>query len=81
VRDTVAAINSMGLDMDDLVYFSELVVSEGLPYVKQAYQADLEPLTAVERAAQGEMIEQALKFSSRGGTPHISRYDIREFVY
>ncbi len=81
VRDTIAAINSMELDLDDLVYFSELVVSEGMQYVKQAYQADLEPLTSVERVAQGEAIEQALKFSARGGTPHISRYDIREFVY
>jgi hypothetical protein len=81
VRDTVAAINSMDLDMDDLVYFSELVVSEGMEYVTKAYQADLKPLTSAERMAQGEAIEQALKFSSRGGTPHISRYDIREFVY
>ena len=81
VRDTIAAINSMELDMDDLVYFSELVVSEGMEYVTHAYQADLEPLTSAERVAQGEAIEQALKFSSRGGTPHISRYDIREFVY
>ncbi len=81
VRDTIDAINSMDLDLDDLVYFSELVVSEGMPYVQQAYQTELEPLTPAERAAQGESIEQALKFSTRGGTPHISRYDIREFVY
>jgi hypothetical protein len=81
VRDTVAAINAMQLDLDDLVYFSELVVSEGMEYVRQAYQADLEPLTPAERAAQGEAIQQGLKFSSQGGTPHISRYDIREFVY
>jgi hypothetical protein len=64
-----------------LVYFSELVVSEGMQYVQQAYQADLEPLTAEERTAQGEAIQQALRFPARGGTPHISRYDIREFVY
>ena len=28
-----------------------------------------------------EAIEAGLKFSETGGTPHISRYDIREFVY
>ncbi len=76
VRDTVAAINSMELGLDDLIYFSELVVSEGMPYVQQAYQVDLEPLTSRERAVQGEAIEQELKFSSHGDTPHISRYDI-----
>jgi hypothetical protein len=81
VRDTVAAINAMQLDLDDLVYFSELVVSEGMQYVQQAYQADLEPLNAEERTAQGEAIQQALRFPALGGTPHISRYDIREFVY
>jgi hypothetical protein len=52
-----------------------------MEYVKQAYQADLKTLTGPERVAQGEAIEHALKFSARGGTPHISRYDIREFVY
>lgn len=81
VRDTIAAINAMQLDLDDLVYFSELVVSEGMQYVQQAYQANLEPLSAIERIRQGEAIEQGLVFSVDGGTPHISRYDIREFVY
>ncbi len=81
VRDTVAAINAMGLDLDDIIYFSELVVSEDMQYVRLAYQANLEPLTAEERDAQGELILQGVKFSECGGTPHISRYDIREFVY
>ncbi len=81
VRDTVRALNAMRLDMDDLVYFSELVVSEGMDYARDAYQAGLQPLTAEERLAQQAAIERKLKFSRRGGTPHISRYDIREFVY
>jgi radical SAM superfamily enzyme YgiQ (UPF0313 family) len=81
VRDTITALNAMPLDLDDLVYFSELVESEGLAYTTDAYQHGLQPLTSEERIAQGNEIEAGLVFSPLGGTPHISRYDIREFVY
>jgi radical SAM superfamily enzyme YgiQ (UPF0313 family) len=81
VKDTIKALNSMQLDMDDLIYFSELIESEGMSYVTDAYANRLHPLTSEERISQGEDIERALKFSRVGGTPHISRYDIREFVY
>ena len=81
VRDTIRAINAMPLDMDDIVYFSELVADEDLAYSQAAYQAQLEPLTAPEHVKQGEAIEDGLRFSQAGGMPHISRYDIREFVY
>lgn len=81
VRDTIKAINAMPLDLDDLIYFSELVEDEGLEYTREAYQQQLRPLSAEERIAQGEAIERGLVFSARRGTPHISRYDIREFVY
>lgn len=81
VRETIRVINAMGLDMDDLVYFSELVVSENMPYAQDAYRAELQPLTAEERIAQQAEIERGLRFSRRRGTPHMSRYDIREFVY
>jgi hypothetical protein len=81
VEETVRVINAMNLDMDDILYFSELIESEGMPYVADAYQAELRPLTSQERIAQGEEIESRLQFSEAGGYPHISRYDIREFVY
>ncbi|MGE5223152.1 MAG: radical SAM protein [Omnitrophica WOR_2 bacterium] len=81
VEDTIRCINAMRLDADDLVYFSELVTSEGMEYVRAAYQANLKPLSPEERLAQGEAIEKGLEFSRKGGMPHISRYDIREFVY
>ena len=81
VRDTIKIINNMALDADDLIYFSELVVNESLPYVQDAFRTELIPLSAGERASQAEAIENQLKFSARAGTPHISRYDIREFVY
>ncbi len=81
VRETVKALNSMPLDLDDIIYFSELIENENLPYTQDAFQAGLKPLTAEERIAQADAIERRLVFSDAGGTPHISRYDIREFVY
>jgi hypothetical protein len=81
VQDTVKAINAMGLDAEDIIYFSELIESEGLAYTRDAYQAQLKPLTTLARQAQGDLIERMLVFSEAEGTPHISRYDIREFVY
>jgi radical SAM superfamily enzyme YgiQ (UPF0313 family) len=81
IRETIKAINRMDLDLNDIVYFSEMVQSEGMDYLRQAYEDHLSPLTASERISQGEQIEKGLKFSREGGTPHISRYDIREFVY
>jgi hypothetical protein len=81
VDETVRVVNEMNLDLDDIVYFSELIESEGMPYVEDAYQAGLQPLTPEERIAQGDEIESRLVFSESGGYPHVSRYDIREFVY
>lgn len=81
IRETIRVLNEMTLDADDLIYFSELIESEGMPYVQTAYDLDLQPLTSEERVRQGETIEAGLIFSEEGGTPHISRYDIREFVY
>jgi hypothetical protein len=81
IQDTIRAINRMKLDLDDIVYFSELIESEGMEYVRDAYQAQLQPLSPEEQLSQADEIERALDFSESGGTPHISRYDIREFVY
>jgi len=81
VADTIRTLNAMRLDADDLLYFSELVEAEGMEYTRDAFQARLQPLSAPGRAAQQEQIEAGLKFSAQGGVPHISRYDIREFVY
>lgn len=80
IQDTIHLINAMPLDLEDLIYFSELVENENLPYVQTAYENSLRPLSADERIQQGEAIENGLVFGGKG-TPHISRYDIREFVY
>jgi hypothetical protein len=81
VDDTAFLLNRMDLDADDLIYFSELVESDEVEYTRDAYAQNLTPLTASERSAQSEEIESRLFFAPEMGTPHISRYDIREFVY
>jgi radical SAM superfamily enzyme YgiQ (UPF0313 family) len=80
IHDTINIINRMNLDAYDLLYFSELIESDGLEYSKQAFSANLEPLTSQERFLQRKLIEENLTFSEFG-TPHISTYDIRDFVY
>jgi radical SAM superfamily enzyme YgiQ (UPF0313 family) len=81
VRDSIAVLNAMQLDMDDILYFSELFTSEGTPYARDAVEAGLEPLSPADCAAQQAAIEAGLVFTTAQGTPHISRYDIREFIY
>ena len=80
VRDTVALLNAMPLDQRDLLYFSDLIVSPGMPYAQQAAAPDLHPLDYAALRAQEQAIRQGLTFPPGKG-PRISRYDIREFVY
>ncbi len=81
VRETIRVINAMQLGLEDILYFSEMVEHEGMEYTRSAYTQDYGLLSAAERAAQEEEITAALQFSETYGVPHISRYDIREFVY
>lgn len=80
IKDTIDIINRMNLDADDLIYFSELIESEGLDYSSKAFSSKLHPLTSEERFIQRDRIENNFNFSDLG-TPHISTYDIRDFVY
>ena len=79
IRDTVALINAMPLDSHDIIYFSELVVTDDMPYARAAAAANLQPLTHEECLAQERAIRAGLRFGK--SKPLISRYDIREFVY
>ncbi|NPA93179.1 MAG: radical SAM protein [Chloroflexi bacterium] len=79
VRDTIALLNAMPLDDRDMIYFSELVVTDDMPYARDAAAANLRPLTHEECVAQEKAIRSGLRF--QGKRPIISRYDIREFVY
>jgi radical SAM superfamily enzyme YgiQ (UPF0313 family) len=79
VRDTARVLNAMPLDGDDIIYFSELIVHQELPYAQDA--AGQGPLSHEERVAQGDAIEDLLTFRDPAYRPIVSRYDIREFVY
>lgn len=79
VRETARALNAMQLDGGDIIYFSELVVHDSLPYAQDA--AGRTPLSHDERVAQGNAIEERLVFADPANRPIVSRYDIREFVY
>jgi len=81
VTDTARVLNVMDLGADDIVYFSEMITSEGMPYAQDALNAGLVPLTHPECTAQQEAIEARLIFRKEQGLPRTSRYDIREFIY
>ena len=80
VRDTIDLINAMPLGRGDIIYFSELVVTDDMPYARDAVAANLRPLTHEECVAQENAIRAGLRFEKKN-RPLISRYDIREFVY
>jgi hypothetical protein len=80
-RATARTLEAMALGERDIVYFSELVASEGLPYARHAVGEGIPPLSPERLRAQREAILAGLGPVSRGGRPRVSRYDIREFVY
>lgn len=81
VEDTVRLIHKMKLDMHDQIYFSELIELEGMPYAMDAFRSEINPLDHESLLDQAAQIHAQLRFNARSGTPHMSRYDIREFVY
>jgi hypothetical protein len=78
VRDTVAVLNRMRLDTDDLLYFSYFFPF-GTPYEGEMEGPDLAPLPQEDMQAQMEAIIRGLVFGEK--PPRIAIYDIREFVY
>lgn len=78
IRNTSAVLNAMPLTSEDLLYFSELVVTDALPYARLALSADLVALDTAAMQQQAAAIRASLTHPQR---PRSSRYDIREFVY
>jgi hypothetical protein len=78
VADSVAALNRLGLDRNDIVYLSEFVDEPGSDYAAQAQAAGIRSLTGAEVRAQASAIRAGLRFA---GPPKIATYDIREFIY
>ncbi len=81
VADTIALLNALPLDRDDILYFSELVVTPNMPYARDAAREGLQPLRPDEQRAQMQAIVAGLRVAAPQARPRISRYDIREFVY
>lgn len=79
VRDTVRAVNAMGLGEGDIVYFSPLVELPGVEYFEQAAALGIRRLRPDEVAAQETLIRDGLRFG--GPPPMLARYDVRGFVY
>ncbi len=80
VQHTVEVLRAMNLGPGDLLYFSELVVTPDMPYARDALREGIRPLSAEEQKAQMAAILQGLAYP-KGAGPHVSKYDIREFVY
>ena len=81
LRDTVATLNTMGLAAGDLVYFSEMVASEGLPYKDQMAGLGIKPMAREEMQDQMAEMKAGLRFDEGKGRPKMAVYDIRRFVY
>jgi len=78
-RDTIAAVNAMGLGEGDLVYFSDLVEVPETSYPVMAAHAQITPLTREGRRHQQAAIRAGLRFAA--APPQFATYDIREFIY
>lgn len=81
VDETISVINQMNLDAGDMIYFSKMIISDSVPYFQDMYQANLLPLTEIEQEDQWQKIESKFVFGDDLGTPHISIYDIRDFIF
>jgi radical SAM superfamily enzyme YgiQ (UPF0313 family) len=78
VADTIAVVNTLGLDQDDILYFSEFVDEAGSEYAASAEMDGVQPLTGTAVRAQARAIRAGLRFEH---APKIAAYDIREFLY
>lgn len=79
VRDTLRAVDRMGLGEGDIVYFSPLVELSGAEYFERAAALGIRRLGADEVAAQETLIRDGLRFA--GPPPTLARYDVSGFVY
>lgn len=80
VRETLAAVNGMGLGPTDLLYLSPLAADPDSPYRRQERAAGIRPLTEAETDAQLRALKAGLRFDP-GARPKVAIYDIRDFVY
>ncbi|MBX3002196.1 MAG: radical SAM protein [Caldilineaceae bacterium] len=80
-RDTVALIERMPLDHNDILYLSPFVADAASPYAQDIESAEIEPMG--EDAIEEEIgrFRSALKAWTQPRGVRFSTYDIREFIY
>jgi radical SAM superfamily enzyme YgiQ (UPF0313 family) len=80
-RDTVALIQQMPLDQNDILYLSPFVADPDSIYTEDIESAEVETMS--EDAIEQEManFRTALKAWTQPRRIRISAYDIREFIY
>lgn len=80
-RDTVALIQQMPLDQNDILYLSPFVADPASIYTEDIEAAEIEAMS--EEAIEQEManFRAALKPWTQPRRIRISTYDIREFIY
>ena len=81
VRRTVAIVNALPLDQNDLIYFSELVDHPRSEYSALLHDANIRPLTIGEIEHQMTLMRAGFQFPNFDRAPKVSYYDIREFIY
>jgi hypothetical protein len=81
VHHTVNLINTLPLDQDDLIYFSELVDYPHSEYSALAREANIRPLTIGEIEHQMTLMRAGFRFANFDRAPKVSYYDVREFIY
>lgn len=81
VQHTAELVNALPLDERDLIYLSELVDFPPSTYSRLADKAGIRPLSESEIQGQMQALREAFTFQAAAHSPHVSLYDIREFVY
>ena len=81
VADTVALLNAMPLDGDDLIYLSPFQEHPGSVYAVAAVAAGVEPLPQSAVQDQAAAIQGGYTPPKPGDAPRFAPYHIDEFVY
>jgi hypothetical protein len=80
-RDTVALIQQMPLDQNDILYLSPFVADTNSLYTEDIESAEIETMSEDTIAQEMERFRVALKPWTQPRRIRISAYDIREFIY
>lgn len=80
-QDTITLLRRMPLGQGDVIYLSPFVPSPETPYVYDAAEAGICPLSPEGLFAEVRRFQQALRPWARRQGVIVSLYDIREFVY